>query len=155
MKITKNTIHVEVRLVQTNEELTEAFSVREAVYIVEQKIDREDEFDQYEPVSRHFLALEGDKAVGAARWRFTDEGVKLERFAVLSDFRNRGIATQLVDAVIQDIKRHPKFNGQKLYLNAQFDVQPLYAQFGFEPVGDIFLECDIKHQKMEMTNSEI
>ncbi|MCA6075263.1 GNAT family N-acetyltransferase [Fulvivirga sedimenti] len=146
-----NRIPVEIRLVQTNEELKQAFAVREAVYIVEQNIDREDEFDEFEPVCRHFVALQDGEAVGAARWRFTNEGIKLERFAVLADFRKRGIASQLVDEVIRDIKRHPKFNHQTLYLNAQWDVQPLYAQFGFKPVGDIFLECDIKHQRMEMS----
>jgi predicted GNAT family N-acyltransferase len=138
-----------VKLVGSRDELRQAFRVREIVYIREQQIDRADEFDEFEPESRHFVALINEKPVGAARWRFTSEGVKLERFAVLPDFRKRGIASALVSAVIEDIRKHARFNGQKLYLNAQLTAMPLYDKFGFKPVGDQFLECDIPHQRME------
>ncbi len=138
-----------VKLVENREELRKAFHVREIVYIGEQKIDRADEFDEYEPESRHFVALLDDQPIGAARWRFTNEGVKLERFAVLPDYRKRGVASELVRAVIEDIRRHVRFNGQVLYLNAQLTAMPLYEKFGFSPAGDQFMECDIPHQRME------
>ncbi|MEJ2004165.1 MAG: GNAT family N-acetyltransferase [Cyclobacteriaceae bacterium] len=146
----KNPDGLEVKLVQSRAQLRQAFAVREKVYIEEQQIDREDEFDEFEPVSRHFIALSGDQAIGAARWRYTDEGVKLERFAVLPEFRKRGIASELVRSVIEDIRKHAGFNGQKLYLNAQLSAMPLYAKFGFLPAGNRFLECDIEHQRMEL-----
>jgi len=138
-----------IRLVGTRDELRKAFKVREQVYIDEQQIDREDEFDEFEPVSRHFVALINANPVGAARWRFTDEGAKLERFAVLPEFRKRGIASELVRAVIEDIRKHARFSGQVLYLNAQLSAMPLYAKFGFEPAGEQFFECAIPHQRME------
>ena len=141
---------IDIILVQTRDELRQAFHVRESVYIHEQGIDRDDEFDEFEVLSRHFLAKVDDKPVGAARWRYTKEGVKLERFAVLAEYRKRGIASELVRSVIGDIRKHASFNGQTLYLNAQLSAMPLYSKFGFNPVGDQFLECDIAHQRMEL-----
>ena len=140
---------LEIRLVNSRDELRDAFAVREAVYIVEQQIDREDEFDEYEKICRHFVAYADQKAVGAARWRYTSEGAKLERFAVLKNYRNLGIASQLVQSVMDDIRKHAAYNGQTLYLNAQLTAMPLYAKFGFMPAGEQFLECEIPHQRME------
>ena len=141
---------IRIKRIDTEVDLRRSFSVREAVYIIEQQIDREEEFDQYEEESRHFVALDGEVPVGAARWRYTGEGAKLERFAVIAPYRKKGIASQLVGAVIDDIRNHESYSGQKLYLNAQLSAMPLYRKFGFVPVGPTFLECDIVHQKMEL-----
>ncbi len=85
---------------------------------------------------------------GAARWRFTDKGVKLERFAVLKSFRGKGVGHQLVEEVLKDVKNHPSYKGQVIYLNAQVSAMNLYAKSGFRTVGEMFLECDIQHFKM-------
>lgn len=127
-----------------------AFQIREEVFVYEQKVAHEDEFDQYETESRHFVVLDsaGD-AIGASRWRKTERGVKLERFAVKQNNRGMGIGRALVAATLKDIKeRMPK--GTYLYLHAQLDAVPLYEKFGFKKVGDIFDECGLLHYKMEL-----
>ena len=148
--IIMKTNRIKVAVARSQEQVEEAFEIREEVYIVEQQIDRSEEFDQYEEESRHFIAYCDNVPCGAARWRFTSEGAKLERFAVLSDFRKKGIGAALVGAVIDDIRSRPEFDGQTLYLNAQRSAMPLYAKFNFIPVGETFLECDIVHQRMEL-----
>ena len=60
------------------------------------------------------------------------------------------LASQLLNAVVEDIKLNPDAKGKKLYLHAQLDAMPLYAKFGFRQVGDMFEECKIKHFKMEL-----
>ena len=128
-------------------ELSFAFDIREQVYIVEQQIDRADEFDEFEESSDHFLAYCDDQPVGTCRYRETDNGIKLERFATLPQFRGRGVASVLMQAMLDHIElRYLK--DKILYLNAQITAMPLYAKFGFEPEGPIFMECDIEHQKM-------
>ena len=141
---------INVVVARSQDQVSEAFDIREEVYIVEQKIDRSDEFDQFEDESRHFVAYINNEPCGAARWRFTNEGAKLERFAVLPSFRKQGVGGALVQAVIDDILNHTDYSDQPLYLNAQESAMPLYARFDFKPVGDTFLECDIVHQRMEL-----
>ncbi len=142
---------IEIRKIDREEDLNQAFLVRRVVFMDEQHVSEEEEFDQFEEESVHFLALYEHIPCGAARWRQTDEGVKLERFAVLEAFRGKGIGKELVSAVLKDAKTATGNDDITFYLNAQLDAVGLYDQFGFVPVGDVFLECDIKHQRMELT----
>jgi predicted GNAT family N-acyltransferase len=127
-----------------------AFRIRREVFVGEQHVPAEAEYDGYEKTSRHFLAYTDGEPCGAARWRFTDKGIKLERFAVLKQYRCRSVGSALVEAVLNDIRNHPQFNDKPIYLHAQVSAMPLYAKFGFRPVGDLFFECDIGHYKMEL-----
>ncbi|HAA16234.1 MAG TPA: GNAT family N-acetyltransferase [Cytophagales bacterium] len=133
----------------TAEELNKVFAIREEVFVVEQEVEPEEEFDEFEETSYHFLGLdENGEPAGCARWRFTDNGVKLERFAVRKAYRGKGMGGALVQAVLDDIGAHSKTAGKKRYLHAQLPAMPLYARFGFEKEGDLFLECDIEHYTM-------
>lgn len=138
-----------VRKIETRDDLIKAFDVREEVFIVEQEVDRDEEFDEFEEASVHFLATdESLESVGTARWRTTKKGVKLERFAVLKPWRGKGAGAALVKAVVNDITEN--FNsGELLYLHAQLEAVPLYEKFGFVKKGEPFLECDIWHYEME------
>lgn len=132
----------------TEELKQKAFEIRQEVFVVEQKVDASEEFDEYEAISTHFVALnEQDEPVGAARWRQTDKGIKLERFAVKADARGQSIGTRLVETVLADI-REQKGTGHYLYLHAQLAAVRLYEKFGFTKKGDQFSECDILHYLM-------
>lgn len=130
------------------EELKILFEIRHEVFVVEQNIAPEDESDEYEYESTHFMATYDGTLCGTARWRFTDEGVKLERFAVLEDFRGKGVAGALLEAMLKDVRKNPKSKGKKIYLHAQFRVVPFYQKRGFAPEGDEFVEAGIRHLKM-------
>lgn len=136
------------KLITTQEDIKAAYAIREEVFVVEQRVSREDEFDEFEEESFHFLAMIEDNAVGVARWRVTENGAKLERFAVGVKYRGKGVGKALVQAVLDHIDQ-TNFSG-KLYLHAQLDAIPLYAHFGFEIVGEQFTECDIEHCTMEL-----
>lgn len=138
---------ISVKHIDNEEELKQAFAIREKVYIEEQQINREDEFDEYDATSEHFLAVESGVPCGTGRYRLTNEGIKLERFAVLPEYRRRGIASLLIETMLEYIKINHQ-DDKKLYLNAQVSAIPLYTNFDFVPEGDRFLECDIEHQKM-------
>lgn len=130
--------------------LEEAFKIRRLVFVIEQKVNASDEYDEFEETSTHFLATLDDKPVGTARWRFTEKGVKLERFAVLKEARGKGVGQALVAEVLADVVSNPKSKQKTKYLNAQLSAMPLYAKFGFVKVGEMFEECNIKHFKMEL-----
>lgn len=128
----------------------EAFRIRETVFVFEQEVDPNLEYDEFEEVSTHFLARLEGKPVGTARWRFTKSGVKLERFAVLKEARGKGVGQALVSALLADVNANPETKGKIKYLHSQLTAIPLYAKFGFEKAGEMFEECNIKHFKMEL-----
>jgi predicted GNAT family N-acyltransferase len=131
----------------------EAFRIRELVFVAEQRVPASEEYDTFEETSRHFLAFVDGVACGTARWRYTDKGIKLERFAILKEYRNRKVGSALVQALLQDIKSQPLSEGKILYLHAQLSAMPLYAKFDFVPVGEMFEECNIQHYKMVLPQS--
>lgn len=124
-------------------ELEIVFQIRRTVFVEEQHCPPELEWE-FEDESVHFLARFNGVPAGACRWRRTDNGYKLERFAVLPDFRGKGIGKALVQTVLSDL---PK-GASTVYLNAQIPAMPLYIQFGFEKVGSAFDEAGIRHYKM-------
>ena len=134
-----------VQLVTDDEMLRIAFAIRQRVFVEEQNVDTKIEYDEFEKVSRHFIAFSGNYPVGAARWRHTDKGIKLERFAVLITHRGRGVGSALLKAVLENIG-DPE--GKILYLHAQNHVIPFYEKFGFQIAGEEFEEAGILHHKM-------
>ncbi len=121
-----------------------AFSIRDKVFVQEQKVDREEEYDSHEEESRHYLIYADGVAAGTARWRKTDNGIKLERFAILPEFRKQGAGITLVKTVLADVL---VFN-KTIYLNSQVTAMNLYRRAGFKEEGDLFYEANIPHYKM-------
>lgn len=143
-------MNISVEKVKTEEQLSTVFKIREEVFVIEQEVDPAEEYDEFENTSVHFLAkIEGEPA-GTARWRFTQNGVKLERFAVLKPLRGKTVGQALVKAVIDDIASQEAANGKLLYMHAQLTAIPLYERFGFQKAGPMFEECNIQHFKMEL-----
>ncbi|TGE25342.1 GNAT family N-acetyltransferase [Hymenobacter aquaticus] len=130
-------------------DLDAAFTIRETVFVHEQGVPAEAEYDVHDRTdARHYLARAADGTpCGAARWRVTENGVKLERFAVLAAFRNQAVGSALLKRVLEDVRdAHPNAT---VYLNAQLRAIPFYERHGFVKVGEQFTECDIEHFKME------
>ena len=128
------------------QDINTAFSIREQVFVLEQQVPRDAENDAFESTANHYVATCEGVPCGAARWRVTDQGIKLERFAVLQNYRNRKVGAELLKLVLQDV--HATHAGSKVYLNAQLPAVDFYKQNGFATEGDMFTECDIQHYKM-------
>jgi len=129
----------------SNSSLTKLiFNIRQEVFVKEQQVSRDEEFDAFEQTSMHYLAVFNDKPAGTARWRITAAGIKLERFAVLSELRGNGIGRALLNKVL----RHTQPAGVLIYLHAQVSAIPFYEQAGFKKEGPMFSEANIDHFKM-------
>lgn len=124
----------------------EARSIRDVVFIQEQKVDERDEFDEFEDESLHYIMYENSKPIGTARWRRVGNKVKLERFAIIKEARGKKYGETLVNRVVKDASEERK----KMYMHAQLKAIPLYERCGFRKVGEQFSECDILHYRMEM-----
>jgi predicted GNAT family N-acyltransferase len=134
---------VQVNKVTAPADLEKVFAVRREVFVVEQNCPPELEWEN-EDVSTHFLATVDGVPAGASRWRKTDKGYKLERFAVLGSFRNKGVGQELVKGVLNDLPADADY----IYLHAQIQAVTLYEKFGFEKTGPEFEEAGIRHYKM-------
>ena len=134
---------VKVDVASTAKDFESVFAIRKKVFVVEQNVDEREEYDEFETSCTHFIATINDLAVGTCRFRNTDKGIKLERFAVLKNARGKGVG----EALMQTVLKHIDLN-QHIYFNAQIQVVEFYAKYGFEKEGNIFLEANIKHYKM-------
>ena len=137
---------ISVKKTTTPAELKTVFDIRQKVFVEEQCVSPEEEYDEFEDTSAHYLATYEGKPAGVARWRETANGVKLERFAVLLEYRNKAVGSQVLKAVLADVL--PKHADKTIYLHAQLRAIPFYTRHGFEKTGPQFSECDIEHFKM-------
>jgi predicted GNAT family N-acyltransferase len=125
--------------------LEKVFAIRRKVFVEEQECPPELEWE-FEDESNHFLATVNDIPAGACRWRKTEKGYKLERFAVLAEFRGIGVARKMVETVLSDLPE----NSSDIYLHAQLSAVGLYEKFGFKKFGQQFEEAGIQHFKMRL-----
>jgi predicted GNAT family N-acyltransferase len=132
--------------ITTKTQLEQAFLIRRTVFVEEQNCPPELELANEEE-STHFLATIDHQPCGACRWRKTDKGYKLERFAVLKEYRGKRVGQALVAAVLDDLPDDAHY----IYLNSQLDAVSLYAKFGFTIEGEQFEEAGIQHFKMVKT----
>jgi predicted GNAT family N-acyltransferase len=150
---------ITVHPISSPADLEQAFAIRREVFVEEQNVPTEEEYDEFEHTSRHFLAKHQTDGAslslpcGTARWRRTSKGVKLERFAVRKAFRGKGVGKALVRAVLDDVFSMQPEPIESIYLHAQVSAMPLYEGFGFKAVGPMFEECAIQHYKMVLPGS--
>ena len=124
--------------------MKKAHKIRYDVFVIEQNCPEELEWE-FEEESIHFLLLENNIPLASARHRKTENGYKLERFAVLSQARGKGFGMLILKAILEDLKDS---NALK-YMHAQEQVTPFYEKVGFKKSGNIFEEAGIMHYKME------
>jgi predicted GNAT family N-acyltransferase len=137
-------MQVQVSKVTDPIELETVFAIRREVFVGEQNCPPELEWE-YEDESTHFLAKVDGVPAGASRWRKTNKGYKLERFAVLKPFRGKGVGQALVQTVLDDLPADAHY----VYMHAQIQAVTLYQRFGFVKVGGQFEEAGIQHFTME------
>lgn len=118
-------------------------SVRDTVFVQEQLVPQDMEWDDLDPLCRHVLARDVDgRAIGTGR--LTPEH-KIGRMAVLADWRGRGVGDALLRALIDEARR---LGWREVSLHAQVAAIGFYVRQGFLPYGAPFVEAGIDHQAM-------
>lgn len=135
--------------VQSEQDWKAARSVRERVFIDEQECPPEEEWDGHDDTSRHVLGRVEGTVMATARWRAVpreqDIVAKLERFAVLPEYRGQGFGTELVRYVLNDARRA---GFDVFVLHAQAQLENWYEELGFQSTGRTFTEANIPHVEM-------
>ncbi|MBA1189370.1 GNAT family N-acetyltransferase [Pseudomonas entomophila] len=133
---------VRVRLADWHKDNAAIRCIREAVFVAEQHVPPELEWDAEDATALHFLALEGDYPVGTAR--LLRDGT-IGRVSVLKDWRGLKVGQMLLHAVIQEAEAQGL--AQQM-LSAQVHATAFYEQLGFRVVSEEFLEAGIPHVDM-------
>ena len=135
-----------VKIINSSDEVTEAYKIRQAVFQAEQGVEPELDFDGKDETSEQIIAYLDSKAVGTARIRSLDERTaKIERLAVLPTVRGLGIGQQIMEKALEIAAEN---NIQEVVIHAQQYIIRLHQKLGFEPEGEIFEEAGISHVKM-------
>lgn len=116
--------------------------IRRLVFIEEQNVPEELEWDEFDDTSIHFLASHENRPIACARLKADGQ---IGRMAVLAVYRNRGTGSNLLQFILQQADRTRL---DKVYLHAQETAIPFYEKHGFVAVGDIFYEANIPHREM-------
>lgn len=136
--------NIELQLLDWSDAKSLAKVIRTTVFIQEQQVPETEEWDDEDSSSLHIVAILNDKAVATAR--LTQEG-KIGRMAVLKQHRQQGIASMMLNKLIEVAKQ---LKHQQITLWSQTYAQGFYKKHGFVAHGEEFLDAGIPHIEMHM-----
>lgn len=138
-----------VRLAHWPEDTAMLRQVRDTVFIQEQHVPAELEWDGIDAECIHVLAISQDgQAIGTGR--LLQDG-HIGRMAVLKNWRNLGVGKRMMETLMTEARRQ---HYPLLLLNAQVSAVPFYEHFGFITRGDVFDEAGIPHLEMILQLAE-
>lgn len=139
----------------TDERLTRCREIRQRVFVDEQSVPSELEWDGLDGEAEHFIAYQApetgaadparEQVVGTARLRRLAGYAKAERVAVLASHRQHGVGRCLMEALEQ---RALEWGLPKIELSAQVHVVPFYERLGYSRHGEVFVQAGIEHLAM-------
>ena len=133
-----------VKLVETEEEMEGALSVRFRVFVAEQNVPMDEELDEFDSSATHAIVLSQGEVVATGRVVYgnEDSAARIGRMAVDTEWRRKGIGGRLLTFLEEEAATQ----GVSTYiLNAQEYVKDFYASHGYVERGETFLEANIVH----------
>jgi predicted GNAT family N-acyltransferase len=137
---------LEILIKQWKEAQTDAFLVRQKVFIHEQGVPAELELDEFDPLAVHALAYLDGQCIGTGRLVDLGNGqAQIGRMAVLAQFRGTGTGKQLLEQLIGIAKSQ---GTHTIILHSQVVAIPFYEKLGFRAEGPTYDEAGIPHRNM-------
>ncbi len=140
-------IRIEKFRFEDSEKISRSNEIRTKVFIEEQHVDPEIEYE-FEEEGNYYLLYYKEIPIATARWRKTNSGIKLERFAMLKEYRGKRIGSTLLNEILKDVIPFE----EKIYLHSQVIAINYYKRAGFVTVGEHFWEAEIEHVMMTFQN---
>jgi predicted GNAT family N-acyltransferase len=141
----KNNLKIEI--VKWIDGLSQLKNIREKVFIQEQKVTPQLEWDGIDEKAIHLLVFNDKAAIGCARAIVIKDHMQLARMAVLKEYRGQGIGSALIEKVMTTAKLNQL---SAIYISAQCHAIDFYKKFGFEVTSDIYLDAEIPHRDMTL-----
>lgn len=121
----------------------DAQRIRVDVFVIEQGVPIELEWDEGDEVSLHAVAYD-ESGQAVATGRLLPDG-HIGRMAVQQSVRGKGIGSQVLNALLAEAVRE---GHAELVLHAQLHAWKFYERHGFIAEGEIFMEAGIQHRRM-------
>ena len=122
--------------------------IRKSVFTDELEIPESELFDKYDENCDHFILFDGKQIVGTVRFVSKTQNIKLERMAILSQYRSKNYGKH---AILQ-LKEYYHTQGySKMILDSICSVRGFYKKCGFLEEGGIFQRVGIDHIRMSLT----
>lgn len=138
----------EIRCVKYGEpEFPLAAGVRRRVFIEEQNVPEEEEWDDDDLRADHLLAIRDGRAVGTLRFLPHEGWLRVSRVAVLAECRGLDVGRRLMLACLREALER---GYSRSFLHSQTDKAAFYRKFGYREVGEEFMEAGIPHVRMDL-----
>ncbi|XKF14735.1 GNAT family N-acetyltransferase [Halomonas sp. BLK-85] len=127
-----------------------AAPIRRLVFVIEQQVPEEEEWDGMDTHSTHFIAwqdADGDQPSPIGTARLLPDG-HIGRVAVLKEQRGLGVGVALMQAAIDAARQQ---GHARVVLSAQLHALAFYEHLGFVAYGDTFMDAGIPHREMVLT----
>jgi predicted GNAT family N-acyltransferase len=135
---------IEIREADWEQDAAAIREVRTRVFVEEQEVPPEEEWDGLDDDAVHLLAVDADgHALGTARLL---PGGQIGRMAVIAELRGTGVGRALLDRAVEAAVDR---GAREVFLNAQTHALGFYEAGGFTAVGERFMEAGIPHLRME------
>jgi ElaA protein len=141
-------VTIAVRTLASPADWEAAKAIRFEVFVDEQHVPADLELDELDAMARHWLAWDGETAVGTARAVRKDFGWKIGRVAVRRDWRGRGVGQALMRAILDAARRAEV---RELQLESQTHALAFYERLGFVAEGPEFDDAGIPHRLMRLS----
>ncbi len=117
--------------------------IRDEVFIQEQQVPAELEWDEFDVHCLHVLVTDNNKPIACGRIK--PDG-HIGRMAVLKEYRQQGIGRDILFTLIKHAKKN---HLKKVYLHAQISALPFYQKQNFITCSETFMDAGIPHKTME------
>ena len=140
-----------IKILKSKEELNLGFALRIEVFVKEQKVPMELEFDEKDNSENtvHIGFFDNNKLIGVARLIDLDKDViHIGRVVIDKEYRGKGIGRELIigcENIAQQILKRKII----IELSAQIQSENFYKSLGYNRVNDIiYLDAGIEHVDM-------
>lgn len=125
---------LEIKIAITDEDYAHAMRVRDLVFVQEQGIPKQKEFDGNDHMATHVLALDNGKPIGTMRIRYFASFVKFERMCVLEPYRKSDVAEQIMQ---KGMLFCAEKGYEKVYGVCKKELLARWKKDGFEPIPNV------------------
>jgi len=134
------------------EDISEARAIRREVFIEEQHVPEEEEYDSFDEQALHLMVYVDEEPAATGRIWHDGTGFRIGRLAVRRKYRGQKIGDLALRLLIYKTFAS---GAEKIDINAQTYIMPLYRKFGFKEHGEEFMEAGIPHMAMTLRKEDV
>ena len=138
---------LDIRFIQNSKDMLSCLELRRTVFIEEQNVPENEEVDGDDPDCDHILLTVSDMPVGAARLKYYNDFIKVQRVCVLKNYRGQGIGSKIINFIIRHVEKNDIRSSVRL--GSQIHALEFYKRLGFIEFGEEYLDAGILHKDME------